>query len=160
MIQFVPRKIQSNFWTVLSPIISITITIFIGSLIFKILNYPVLESLYQVFISPFSRPDRIADIFVKACPLIIIGRSLKANPKVLITSQPTWGVDIGAANEIKHKLLQLAKNGKAIILISQDLDEIFEISNKISVINNGSLSVPKETSKISSSEIGVLMGIN
>ena len=90
----------------------------------------------------------------------IIGRSLKANPKVLIISQPTWGVDIGAANEIKHKLLQLAKNGKAIILISQDLDEIFEISNKISVINNGSLSVPKETSKISSSEIGVLMGIN
>ena len=76
MIQFVPRKIQSNFWTVLSPIISITITILIGSLIFKILNYPVLESLYQVFISPFSRPDRIADIFVKACPLIIIGLGL------------------------------------------------------------------------------------
>ena len=76
MIQLVPRKIQSKFWTILSPIISITITIVIGSLIFKILNYPVLESLYQVFISPFSRPDRIADIFVKACPLIIIGLGL------------------------------------------------------------------------------------
>ena len=90
----------------------------------------------------------------------IIGRSLKANPQALIISQPTWGVDIGAANEIRYKLLQLAQTGKAIILISQDLDEIFEISNKISVINNGALSKPKETSKISSTEIGVLMGIN
>ena len=76
MIEFTPRKIQSSFWTILSPIISITITILIGSLIFKILSYPVIESLYQVFVSPFSRPDRIADIFVKACPLIIIGLGL------------------------------------------------------------------------------------
>ncbi len=90
----------------------------------------------------------------------IVGRSLKANPKVLIISQPTWGVDIGAANEIRSKLLLLAKAGKAIILISQDLDEIYEISNKISVMNNGSLSVPKKTSKISATDIGILMGIN
>ena len=76
MIEFTPRKIQSSFWTILSPIISIAITILIGSLIFKILSYPVMESLYQVFVSPFSRPDRIADIFVKACPLIIIGLGL------------------------------------------------------------------------------------
>ena len=90
----------------------------------------------------------------------IVGRSLKANPKVLIISQPTWGVDIGAANEIRSKLLKLAKLGKAIILISQDLDEIYEISNKICVINNGSLSTPKITSKISATDIGILMGIN
>ena len=90
----------------------------------------------------------------------IVGRSLKANPKVLIISQPTWGVDIGAASEIRSKLLLLAKAGKAIILISQDLDEIYEISNKICVINNGSLSTPKITSKISAKDIGILMGIN
>ena len=90
----------------------------------------------------------------------IVGRSLKANPKVLIISQPTWGVDIGAASEIRSKLLQLAKVGKAIILISQDLDEIYEISSNICVINNGSLSIPKNTSKISATDIGVLMGIN
>ena len=90
----------------------------------------------------------------------IVGRSLKANPKVLIISQPTWGVDIGAASEIRSKLLQLAKVGKAIILISQDLDEIYEISNNICVINNGSLSIPKNTSKISATDIGILMGIN
>ena len=90
----------------------------------------------------------------------IVGRSLKAKPKVLIISQPTWGVDIGAANEIRNKLLRLSKKGNAIILISQDLDEIYEISNKISVINNGSLSVPKETSQISATEVGVLMGMN
>ena len=90
----------------------------------------------------------------------IVGRSLKANPKVLIISQPTWGVDIGAATEIRSKLLLLAKAGKAIILISQDLDEIYEISNNICVINNGSLSIPKNTSKISATDIGILMGIN
>ena len=90
----------------------------------------------------------------------IVGRSLKANPKVLIISQPTWGVDIGAASEIRSKLLQLAKVGKAIILISQDLDEIYEISNNICVINNGSLSIPKNTSKISATDIGIMMGIN
>ena len=90
----------------------------------------------------------------------IVGRSLKANPKVLIISQPTWGVDIGAASEIRSKLLQLAKVGKAIILISQDLDEIYEISNNICVINNGSLSTPKITSKISAKDIGILMGMN
>ena len=69
-------------------------------------------------------------------------------------------VNIGAANEIRSKLLQLAKVGKAIILISQDLDEIYEISNNICVINNGSLSIPKNTSKISATDIGILMGIN
>ena len=90
----------------------------------------------------------------------IVGRSLKAHPKVLIISQPTWGVDIGAANEIRSKLLLLAKARKAIILISQDLDEIYEISNNICVINNGSLSTPKKTSKISATDIGILMGIN
>ena len=90
----------------------------------------------------------------------IVGRSLKANPKVLIISQPTWGVDIGAASEIRSKLLLLAKAGKAIILISQDLDEIYEISNNISVINNGTLSTPKIKSKISAKDIGILMGIN
>ena len=59
-----------------------------------------------------------------------------------------------------EKQTQLAKVGKAIILISQDLDEIYEISNNICVINNGSLSIPKNTSKISATDIGILMGIN
>ncbi len=76
MLIFTPRTIQSNHWVLIGPLISIILTIIIGALIFKMLNYPVTESLYQVFISPFSRVDRIADILVKACPLIIIGIGL------------------------------------------------------------------------------------
>ncbi len=76
MFIFTPRQIENNNWVIISPLISVIFTIIIGAFIFKILNYPVLESLYQVFVSPFSRPDRIADIFVKACPLIIIGIGL------------------------------------------------------------------------------------
>ena len=59
---------------------------------------------------------------------------------VAIFSQPTWGVDIGAATAIRQKLLDLSQNGKAVILISQDLEEIFELSDKICVINEGILS--------------------
>ena len=76
MFNLTPRNTLNNNWTILSPIISILCTIIIAALIFKILNYPVLESLYQVFLSPFSRADRIADVIVKACPLIIIASGL------------------------------------------------------------------------------------
>ncbi len=76
MFVFTHRNVQNNYWIIIGPLISVVITIIIGALIFEILNYPVTESLYQVFLSPFSRPDRIADILVKACPLIIIGIGL------------------------------------------------------------------------------------
>ena len=76
MFVFTPRNIQSNYWVIFGPLISVIFTIIIGALIFQILNYPVTDSLYEVFLSPFSRSDRIADIFVKACPLIIIGIGL------------------------------------------------------------------------------------
>ena len=76
MFLFTPRNIQNNYWVIFGPLISVIFTIIVGALIFKILSYPVTDSLYQVFLSPFSRADRIADIFVKACPLIIIGIGL------------------------------------------------------------------------------------
>ena len=76
MFVFTPRNVQNNYWVVFGPLVSVIFTIIIGAIIFEILNYPVAESLYQVFLSPFSRVDRIADIFVKACPLIIIGIGL------------------------------------------------------------------------------------
>ena len=76
MFVFTPRNVQNSYWVIIGPVISVFFTLIIGALIFKILNFPVVESLYQVFLSPFSRADRIADIFVKACPLIIIGIGL------------------------------------------------------------------------------------
>ncbi len=90
----------------------------------------------------------------------IIGRSFQSNPKLVIISQPTWGVDIGAATSIRQQIINLSQNQKAIILISQDLDEIFELSDKISVISNGHLSKIKNKQNISPTEVGLLMGKN
>ena len=90
----------------------------------------------------------------------IIGRSFSAKPKIAVISQPTWGVDIGAATIIRQKILNLAKNKKAIILISQDMEEIFELSDKIGVINNGILSKIKNKVDISPTEVGLLMGMS
>ncbi len=88
----------------------------------------------------------------------ILGRSLANNPKVAIFSQPTWGVDIGAATSIRQKLLNLSQSGKAVILISQDLEEIFELSDKICVINEGLLSQIFDIREITAADVGLLMG--
>ena len=88
----------------------------------------------------------------------ILGRSLANNPKVAIFSQPTWGVDIGAATAIRQKLLDLSQSGKAIILISQDLEEIFELSDKICVLNEGVLSEIFDVREITATDVGLLMG--
>ena len=76
MIAFVPREKISKNWIFVAPILSIVFTIFFGLLIFTFLGYNPIETLYQIFVSPFSRIDRISDILVKACPLIIIGTGL------------------------------------------------------------------------------------
>ena len=88
----------------------------------------------------------------------ILGRSLANKPKVAIFSQPTWGVDIGAATTIRQKLLDLSQSGKAVILISQDLEEIFELSDKIAVINQGVLSQIFRVKDITAADVGLLMG--
>ena len=88
----------------------------------------------------------------------VIGREILTNPKLLIISHPTWGIDAGAEHAIRKSLIELAKNGTSIIVISQDLDELFEISHRMSVIFNGKLSRSYETRNISVSEIGLLMG--
>ena len=90
----------------------------------------------------------------------VIGRAFQANPKLVIISQPTWGVDIGAANIIRQKILNLASMGKAIILISQDLDEIFELSDSIGVISNGNLSKIKNKKNMTPTQVGLLMGVS
>lgn len=88
----------------------------------------------------------------------VVGREIVKNPKILIVSQPTWGVDVGAAQFIRKAMIDLAKQGSAIIVISQDLEEIFEISHKISVLNDGHLSSAELADKMSPEQIGLLMG--
>jgi general nucleoside transport system ATP-binding protein len=88
----------------------------------------------------------------------IMGREILQAPEVLIVSQPTWGVDAGAASAIRQAIVDLAAKGSAIVVISQDLDELLDLSDTISVINLGRLSSPRKVGTVSIEEIGLLMG--
>jgi simple sugar transport system ATP-binding protein len=88
----------------------------------------------------------------------VVGREVLQAPKVLVVSQPTWGVDAGAAAAIHQSILDLAAAGAAVVVISQDLDEIFALCHRIAVISNGRLSPPKPIGEATVEEIGLLMG--
>ena len=88
----------------------------------------------------------------------IVGREILQAPGVLVISQPTWGVDAGAAAAIYQALLDLADAGTAVLIISQDLDEIFSICDRIAVLYQGTLSEARPIRAVSVEEIGLLMG--
>ena len=87
----------------------------------------------------------------------VVGRELDRQPKVLIVNQPTWGVDAGAAATIRQALIDLARSGSAVVVISQDLDEIFELADRIAVISRGQLSEAHPTHEMTAEKIGLLM---
>ncbi len=87
----------------------------------------------------------------------VVGRELDRKPGVLIVNQPTWGVDAGAAALIRQALIDLARSGSAVLVISQDLDEIFEIADRIAVISRGYLSAAEPTSDMNRERVGLLM---
>jgi simple sugar transport system ATP-binding protein len=70
----------------------------------------------------------------------IVGREISASPKLLIVSQPTWGVDVGAAAQIRAEILALRDAGCAVLVVSEELDELFELSDRLHVIAKGRLS--------------------
>jgi len=87
----------------------------------------------------------------------IMGREILQAPKLLVVAQPTWGVDVGAAAFIRQELIDLRNEGTAILVISEELEELFEISDRIAVIANGKLSPSKKLADTSIDEIGVWM---
>ena len=88
----------------------------------------------------------------------VVGREILRNPGVLVVSQPTWGVDAGATSVIRRALVDLARAGAAILVISQDLDEIFEICDRIAVIHHGRLSQAHPRAEMTLDKVGLLMG--
>jgi len=88
----------------------------------------------------------------------IMGRELDRQPTVLIVNQPTWGVDAGAAARIRQALIDLALSGSAVVVISQDLDEIFEIADRIVVMHDGQFQEAGLASEVTREQIGLLMG--
>lgn len=88
----------------------------------------------------------------------VLGREVLTAPGVLIASQPTWGVDAGAAAAIHTAILALAEQGTAVVIISQDLDELFQISTQIAVIAGGRLTAPLPVAALTVERIGRAMG--
>lgn len=88
----------------------------------------------------------------------VIGREVLQNPDVLVVNQPTWGVDASAAAAIRQALLDLASKGAAVIVISQDLDELMEISDRFAALNEGRLSAPRPAKGLTVEEIGLMLG--
>jgi len=88
----------------------------------------------------------------------IVGREILREPGVLVVSQPTWGVDAGAAATIRQALIDLAARGSAVLVISQDLDELAEIADRIAVMFHGRLSPPLAAAEATREKLGLLMG--
>jgi len=80
----------------------------------------------------------------------IVGREIDAHPRVLIIAQPTWGVDVGAAAQIRAELLKLRDEGCAVLVVSEELDELFELSDRMAVMAQGRLSpsIPVEEATV------------
>jgi simple sugar transport system ATP-binding protein len=88
----------------------------------------------------------------------VVGREILRDPAVLVVNQPTWGVDAGAAAVIRQALLDLSAAGTAVLVTSQDLDELVEISDRIAVMFHGRLSVPLARADATREKLGLLMG--
>ncbi|WP_415405241.1 ABC transporter ATP-binding protein [Tateyamaria sp. SN3-11] len=88
----------------------------------------------------------------------VIGREVLQRPEVLVVNQPTWGVDAAAAAAIRQALLDLAAQGTAVVVISQDLDELMEISDRFAALNEGRLSPPRPAQGLDVEQIGLMLG--
>ena len=88
----------------------------------------------------------------------VIGRELSQSPLVIVINQPTWGVDAAAAAAIRQAILDRATEGAAVVVISQDLDELLEISDRFAVLNEGRMTSPRPVKGLTIDEIGLMMG--
>ena len=87
----------------------------------------------------------------------IIGREIEQNPKLLLTAHPTWGVDIGAQVAIHEAMIKLRDKGCAILVVSEDLEELYQISDRLCAICDGELSPIKSTNDVSLETVGCWM---
>ena len=116
------------------------------------------ESLIQRFRVKAGGPDAAArSLSGGNLQKFIVGREVDAGPKLLIVSQPTWGVDVGAAAQIRGELLALRDAGCALLVVSEELDELFELADRLVVMAGGRLSPPIATRDATVERIGQWM---
>lgn len=127
------------------------------------LNWPATRRFAETIIKDFDVRTPNADVAARALSggnlqKFVIGREVLQDPKVLVVNQPTWGVDASAAAAIRQSLLDLAEQGAALVVISQDLDELMEISDWFAALNTGRLTAPRRAAGLGLEEIGLMMG--
>ena len=88
---------------------------------------------------------------------LILGRVLSEKPSVIMANQPTWGLDVGAATFVHSQLISASRSGAGVIIISEDLDELFKVADVIQVMYQGSLSAPIQPSATNAREMGLAM---
>ncbi len=88
----------------------------------------------------------------------IVGREILQQPRLLVAGHPTWGVDVGAADAIHRALIALRNAGSAVLVVSEDLDEMFKICDRIAVISEGRLSPSRAVGDTTTEEVGRWMG--
>ncbi len=87
----------------------------------------------------------------------IIGREILSNPDLLIAVQPTRGLDVGSIEYIHKRLVEQRDNGKAVLLVSLELDEVLNVSDRIAIVNNGELIGIVNASETDENEVGLMM---
>jgi simple sugar transport system ATP-binding protein len=87
----------------------------------------------------------------------ILGRELGREPRVIVANQPTWGLDIGAVAFVHRQLLLARERGAAVLLVSEDLEEILAVADRVAVIFNGRLSPARGAAQWDAASIGLAM---
>lgn len=126
------------------------------------LNFKAIAQRSQQLVQEFSVKTPSIDTPIKSLSggniqKVILARELSNDPKVLIAAQPTRGVDIGATEYIHQRLLDQRARGTAILLISEDLDEILALSDRIAVLYEGEIMGVVNRSETNAEELGLMM---
>ena len=127
-----------------------------------ILNRPVMCALAQSIVKAFdvryqSLEQPIRMLSGGNIQKFILGRELGKKPNRVIANQPTWGLDVGATAYVHQQLLDARARGAAILLISEDLDEIWALADRVAVIYKGSLSEAKPIERWNTASLGLAM---
>ena len=88
---------------------------------------------------------------------LILARVLSGNPSVILANQPTWGLDVGATAFVHRRLIEASQAGAGVLLISEDLDELFQVADRIQVMHRGKLSEPVRPEEADAAAIGLAM---
>ena len=88
---------------------------------------------------------------------LILGREISGEPALLVAAHPTYGLDVGATEYIRRQLLELRERGTALLLVSEDLEEIFELADRVAVLFNGRLMGIVPTAEATMEQIGLMM---